>query len=223
MKEYIDKSPATDEREQLRQQILDLVGRYAEVAHAPKAFVAGQSAVAVSGKVYGASEMQALVDSALDFWLTTAVSTSVRETARRFLGVHHALTCNSGSSANLLAMRRADQPHAGDRAFKPGDEVITCAAGFPTTVNPLLQNGSCRYSSMSIFRPTTSTRRLDRGGGHRKPAPSWSRIRSAIRSISNGDERSRRSTICVVEDSCDALRRDLRRQDRSARSAISGR
>jgi CDP-6-deoxy-D-xylo-4-hexulose-3-dehydrase len=128
--------------EQLRAQILELTARYAELAHAQKPFAAGQSAVPVSGRVYGAPEMQALVDSALEFWLTTGRYNDLFEKRlAKILGVYNVLTCNSGSSANLLAATALTSPLLGDRALRPGDEVITCATGFPTTVNPLLQNG----------------------------------------------------------------------------------
>jgi CDP-6-deoxy-D-xylo-4-hexulose-3-dehydrase len=127
---------------QLRQMILDLVGEYARRHHAAPAFVPGVSSVPVSGKVYGAEDMCSLVDSALDFWLTTGRFNADFETrlAAR-LGVRHALTTNSGSSANLLALSSLTSHYLRDEALKPGDEVITCAAGFPTTVNPALQYG----------------------------------------------------------------------------------
>jgi CDP-6-deoxy-D-xylo-4-hexulose-3-dehydrase len=126
----------------LRQQILDLVAQYAELAHAPKPFVTGQSAAPVSGKVYGAPEMVSLVDSALDFWLTTGrFNDAFEKKLGAFLGLPHVLTCNSGSSANLLAISALTSPMLGDRALKAGDEIITCATGFPTTVNPIFQNG----------------------------------------------------------------------------------
>ena len=136
------KIPAAESAEQLRAQILELTARYAELAHAKKPFTAGQSPVPVSGRVYGAPEMQALVDSALEFWLTTGRFNDMFEKRlAKILGVYHVLTCNSGSSANLLAATALTSHLLGDRALKPGDEVITCATGFPTTVNPLLQNG----------------------------------------------------------------------------------
>ena len=126
----------------MRAQILELTERYAKLAHAPKPFVAGRSPVPVSGRVYGASEMVTLVDSALDFWLTTGrFNDAFEKRLAGVLGARFALTCNSGSSANLLAATALTSHLLGDRALKPGDEVITCATGFPTTVNPLLQNG----------------------------------------------------------------------------------
>lgn len=136
--------PANDTQnaDELRAQILELTARYAELAHAPKPFVAGQSPVPVSGRVYGANDMKALVDSALDFWLTTGRFNDMFEKRlAKFLGVYNVLTCNSGSSANLLAATSLTSHLLGERALKPGDEVITCATGFPTTVNPLIQNG----------------------------------------------------------------------------------
>jgi CDP-6-deoxy-D-xylo-4-hexulose-3-dehydrase len=128
--------------EGLRSAILEMTGAYAREAHAPKPFVPGESAVPVSGKVYGAKDMQYLVDSALDFWLTTGrFNDAFEERLAQRLGVRHALTTNSGSSANLLALSSLTSHYLGKEALKPGDEVITCAAGFPTTVNPALQYG----------------------------------------------------------------------------------
>jgi CDP-6-deoxy-D-xylo-4-hexulose-3-dehydrase len=126
----------------MRAHILGLVGQYADRHHATKPFVPGQSPVPVSGKVYGAPDMQMLVDSALDFWLTTGRFNDAFEAklADR-LGVQHVLTTNSGSSANLLALSTLTSHYLRKDALKPGDEVITVATGFPTTVNPSLQYG----------------------------------------------------------------------------------
>lgn len=126
----------------LRKVILELTGEYARRFHATPEFVPGASAVPVSGKVYGAKDMQNLVDSSLDFWLTTGRYNDAFEArlAQR-LGVAHALTTNSGSSANLLALSTLTSHYFRGDALKPGDEVITVATGFPTTVNPSLQYG----------------------------------------------------------------------------------
>lgn len=126
----------------LRTQILSLSERYAELAHGPKEFVPGTSTVPPAGKVLGAPEMRNLVDSALDFWLTTGRFNSKFEAVlAKATGARRTLTTNSGSSANLLAATALTSHVLGNKALKPGDEVITCATGFPTTVNPLLQNG----------------------------------------------------------------------------------
>ncbi|MBK4722825.1 lipopolysaccharide biosynthesis protein RfbH [Azospirillum sp. YIM DDC1] len=128
--------------EDLRRQILDLVAQYAELAHAPQPFDPGTSAVPVSGKVYGAEEMRLLVDSSLDFWLTTGrFNDAFEKRLAELVGAKHALTTNSGSSANLLALSALCSPLLKERALRPGDEVITVATGFPTTVNPALQYG----------------------------------------------------------------------------------
>jgi CDP-4-dehydro-6-deoxyglucose reductase, E1 len=130
---------STDE---LRARILELCREYARRKFAAQPFLPGQTAVPVSGKVFDESEVASLVDSSLDFWLTTGRFAA--EFERRFaayLGVRSVSLVNSGSSANLLAVSALTSPLLGERRLVPGDEVITVAAGFPTTVNPILQNG----------------------------------------------------------------------------------
>ncbi len=124
-----------------KSQILELVKQYCETEHKKPKFIAGQSPVPVSGKVYDYSDMQNLVESGLDFWLTTGrFNREFEKTLARFLGTQHVLTCNSGSSANLLALTALTSHLLKDKALKAGDEVITCATGFPTTINPILIN-----------------------------------------------------------------------------------
>ncbi|MGL5289487.1 MAG: lipopolysaccharide biosynthesis protein RfbH [Aeromonas sp.] len=126
----------------LREQISLLVGQYAEQAMAPKPFVAGSSVVPPAGKVIGARELQLMVEASLDGWLTTGrFNDAFEKKLGEYIGVSHVLTTTSGSSANLLAMTALTSHKLGDRALKPGDEIITVAAGFPTTVNPAIQNG----------------------------------------------------------------------------------
>lgn len=127
---------------EFRKLIVDLVGQYAEAHHAPRAFVPGESAVPVSGKVYGAKDMQLLAESALDFWLTTGrFNTEFEARLSKYIGVDHALTVNSGSSANLVAFSTLTSHYLRNDAVKAGDEMITVATGFPTTINPALQYG----------------------------------------------------------------------------------
>jgi CDP-6-deoxy-D-xylo-4-hexulose-3-dehydrase len=126
---------------QLREEISRLVAQYAEEACAPEPFTTGKSAVPPAGKVIGARELQLMVEASLDGWLTTGrFNEAFEHKLGEFLGVDHVLTTTSGSSANLLAMTALTSPKLGERALQPGDEVITVAAGFPTTVNPTLQN-----------------------------------------------------------------------------------
>jgi len=124
-------------------QILQLVERYLTQAMEPALFVAGQSVIPPSGKVLGADEIKNMVEAAMDGWLTTGrFNDAFEKKLAEFLGVQYALTTNSGSSANLLAFSALTSPKLGDRAIKPGDEVIGVAAAFPTTVNPILQFGA---------------------------------------------------------------------------------
>ena len=128
--------------EQLRKQISELVAQFADEKYRDEDFKAGETFVPPSGKVLGAKELQYMVDASLDGWLTTGrFNAEFEKRLADFLGVNHVLTTNSGSSANLLAMTALTSPRLGDRALVPGDEVITAAAGFPTTVNPAIQNG----------------------------------------------------------------------------------
>ncbi|MFZ1400612.1 MAG: lipopolysaccharide biosynthesis protein RfbH [Candidatus Promineifilaceae bacterium] len=127
--------------EALRQQILALVQEYYEAEHSQYTFTPGESEVPVSGRMFDAAEMVNLVDSSLDFWLTTGrYAEQFEGEFARWMGVRHAMLCNSGSSANLLALSALTSPKLNERQLKPGDEVITVAAGFPTTVNPIVQN-----------------------------------------------------------------------------------
>ena len=128
--------------ESLRQGIRTLVAEYHAEAFAAGTFEPGVTPIPVSGKVFGAEEMQNAVDAGLDFWLTTGRFAADFE--RRFaarMSARHALLVNSGSSANLLAVTALTSPMLEERRLVPGDEVLTVAAGFPTTVNPILQNG----------------------------------------------------------------------------------
>ena len=126
----------------IKKQILDLVAAYATEQYAPVNFVPGKSPVPVSGKVLGAAELQHLVEASLDGWLTTGRFNDLFEKKLgEFLGARFVLTVNSGSSANLLAFAALTSHELGDKALQPGDEVITVATGFPTTVNPMLLYG----------------------------------------------------------------------------------
>lgn len=129
--------------ETLRQEISKLVAQYAEKALAAKSFVPGETVIPPSGKVIGAKELQLMVEASLDGWLTTGrFNAEFEKKLADFIGVKHLITVNSGSSANLVAFNTLTSPKLGDRAIKKGDEVIGVAAGFPTTVNPIVQFGA---------------------------------------------------------------------------------
>jgi CDP-6-deoxy-D-xylo-4-hexulose-3-dehydrase len=207
MKDNAAKQPIPGSADEIKAQILELTARYAELVHAPKPFVAGQSPAPVSGRVYGASDMQALVDSALEFWLTTGRYNDMFEKRlAKFLGVYHVLTCNSGSSANLLAATALTSHLHGDRALKPGDEVITCATGFPTTVNPLLQNGLVPIF-VDVDIPTYNIR-PDQIEAAVTPKTRAIMVAHALGNPFDLDTVmavAKKHNLFVVEDSCDAL------------------
>ena len=129
-------------KDHLRQEILSLVAQYAELQYAPAVFEPGTTVVPPSGKVLGVHELQNMVEASLDGWLTTGrFNEAFQQRLADYMGVPYVLTTTSGSSANLLALTALTSPKLGARQLKPGDEVITVAAGFPTTVNPIIQNG----------------------------------------------------------------------------------
>jgi CDP-6-deoxy-D-xylo-4-hexulose-3-dehydrase len=130
-------------KDQLRQQILALVSQYGALASEARPFEPGVTMVPPAGKVVGAREMELMVEASLDGWLTTGrFNDQFEARLAAYLGVRHLITVNSGSSANLVAFQTLTSPMLGARAIRPGDEVIGVAAGFPTTVNPILQFGA---------------------------------------------------------------------------------
>lgn len=129
--------------ETLRTEIAALVKQYAKLQYQEKLFVAGETVVPASGKVIGETELQYMVEASLDGWLTTGrFNEQFEKELAEFIGIKHLITVNSGSSANLVAFSTLTSPKLGDRAIKKGDEVIGVAAGFPTTVNPIVQFGA---------------------------------------------------------------------------------
>jgi CDP-6-deoxy-D-xylo-4-hexulose-3-dehydrase len=127
----------------LREQIAVLVKEYAQIAYLPTSFIPGETLVPPSGKLMGYSELENMVSASLDGWLTAGrFNEEFERKLAKFLGVEYLITVNSGSSANLVAFNALTSSKLGDRAIKQGDEVIGVAAGFPTTVNPILQFGA---------------------------------------------------------------------------------
>lgn len=127
----------------LRKQISELVEQYAELQYQETPFEPGKTVVPPSGKVIGATELQYMVEASLDGWLTTGrFNAEFEKKLAEFIGVKHLITVNSGSSANLVAFSTLTSPKLGERSIKKGDEVIGVAAGFPTTVNPIVQFGA---------------------------------------------------------------------------------
>jgi CDP-6-deoxy-D-xylo-4-hexulose-3-dehydrase len=191
----------------LRSQISELVQQYADIAYAPQSFVPGQSAVPVSGKVIGTKELQLMVDASLDGWLTTGRFNAMFEKRlAEFLGVKYLITVNSGSSANLVAFSTLTSPKLADRAIKQGDEVIGVAAGFPTTVNPILQ-----FGAVPVFVDVDlATHNIDASKIEAAITPKTKAIMLA-HSLGNPFNLDVVTALCkkhnlwLVEDCCDAL------------------
>lgn len=193
--------------DKLRSQISELVQQYAELACMPEPFVPGHSHVPVSGKVIGAKELQLMVDASLDGWLTTGrFNTLFEERLAKFLGVKHLITVNSGSSANLVAFSTLTSPKLGERAIRQGDEVIGVAAGFPTTVNPILQ-----FGAVPVFVDVDlATHNIDASKIEAAITPKTKAIMLA-HSLGNPfnlevvTELCKKYRLWLVEDCCDAL------------------
>jgi CDP-4-dehydro-6-deoxyglucose reductase, E1 len=135
-------SPMKTKRDSLREDILRLADAYYEEAFAVRPFVPGETPVPVAGRVFDSAEIKSAVEASLDFWLTAGRFAEEFESGfAAFCGLPHAVLVNSGSSANLIALSSLMSEALGDERLRPGDEVITVAAGFPTTVNPIIQNG----------------------------------------------------------------------------------
>ena len=203
----LDEMRIADDPERLRQTILDLSALYAEMKHGPRTFTPGVSAVPVSGKVCGPDDMRSLVDSALDFWLTTGrFNDAFEERLRKLIGVRHAQTTNSGSSANLLALSSLTSPNLKGRALKPGDEVITVATGFPTTVNPSLQYGLVPVF-VDVDIPTYNIRAdmIEAAVSDRTRAIMLAHTLGNPFDLAEVMRVAKKYNLWVVEDCCDAL------------------
>jgi len=201
-------------QEALRAQILELVAQYQREAFPEKRFVPDQSPVPVSGKVFDHDELQHLVDASLDFWLTTGrFAKQFEQEFARFMGVRHAMLVNSGSSANLLALTALTSPLVGERRLRPGDEVITCAAGFPTTVNPILQNRLVPvFLDAHLPSYNLDVRRLEEAVSPRTRAIMVAHTLGNPFELDAVLSFARKHRLWVVEDACDAVGAEYRGQ-----------
>ncbi len=183
------------------------MAEYAELAHAPKPFTPGTSAVPPSGKVIGAAELQNMVEASLDGWLTTGRFNEAFEARlAAFLGVKHVSTVNSGSSANLVAFSALTSPRLGDRAIRPGDEVIGVAACFPTTVNPILQFGAVPVF-VDVDIPTYNIRadRIEAAISNKTKAIMLAHTLGNPFNLEVVTALCRKYGLWLIEDCCDAL------------------
>lgn len=193
--------------DEIRQRILALLSEFYDAEHKQPEFQPGVDMVRVSGKVFDADELTHLIDASLDLWLTTGrYALQFERNMAQFVGVRHAILCNSGSSANLLALASLTSDKLGTDRLLPGDEVITVAAGFPTTVNPIVQNGL-----VPVFVDTEPrTYNLDPATLENAISP---RTRAIMVAHTLGNpvdldailEVTKKHDLWFIEDSCDAL------------------
>ncbi len=196
-----------DRSQQLRQQIAKLVDEYAAIQYAPQAFLPGTTVVPPSGKVLGPAELKNMVEASLDGWLTTGrFNDAFEKRLAEYLGVKFLITTNSGSSANLLAFTALTSPKLGDRAIKPGDEVIGVAAGFPTTVNPILQFGAVPvFVDIELTTHNVDVSKIEAAISHKTKAIMLAHSLGNPFNIKAVKEICQRHNLWLVEDNCDAL------------------
>ncbi len=191
----------------LREQILQLSERYFEETFRSRPFVPGESPVPVAGKVLDAADLRNLIDASLDGWLTTGrFAAQFERRFARYFDVRGATLVNSGSSANLLAISCLTSPKLSDRRLRPGDEVITLAAGFPTTVNPIIQN-RCVPVFIDITVPTyqADASQLDAALSSRTRAIMIAHTLGNPYDLDRVASFAKQHSLWLIEDSCDAL------------------
>jgi CDP-4-dehydro-6-deoxyglucose reductase, E1 len=191
----------------LRRQILELTAEFHAEAFPTNDFVPGTSVVPVSGKVIGPDDICSVVDSALDGWFTTGrFAKDFERKLARFVGVRSASLVNSGSSANLVALSALTSPKLGDRALRPGDEVITVAAGFPTTVNPILQNRLVPvFLDVTVPTYEIDVTRLEEAYSPRVKAVMIAHTLGNVFDLEAITAFCKKYDLWLVEDCCDAL------------------
>ncbi len=196
-----------DREKRLTEEILEKVRELASERFAePRPFIPGETPVGYAGRVYDAEEMVNLVDSALEFWLTAGrFSSSLEENLAKYYGVRHASLVNSGSSANLVAFSALTSPNLGDRRIRPGDEVITVAAGFPTTVFPILQFGAVPvFVDITIPQYNIDVSQLEEALSSRTRAVMVAHTLGNPFDLDAVTAFCKRHELWLVEDNCDA-------------------
>ncbi|MSO44100.1 MAG: lipopolysaccharide biosynthesis protein RfbH, partial [Thermoleophilia bacterium] len=202
-----ETTPQDDAAGAIRAQILDLVREYHAVAYPDTPFVAGSSPIPVSGRVFDDDDIVKLVDSSLDFWLTAGrfAAEFEREFAKR-MGLRHCLLVNSGSSANLVAFSALTSPKLGDRQILPGDEVITAATGFPTTVNPTIQYGAVPvFVDVDIPTYNIDVTQLEEALSPRSKAVMVAHTLGNPFDLAAVTDFCRKHDLWLIEDCCDAV------------------
>ena len=192
----------------LRREILEKVREFHAAGQANKApFEPGKTPVHYAGRVHDADDIISLVDSSLDFWLTAGRFTEAFESGlAEFLGIENVLTVNSGSSANLVAFSTLTSPKLGEQRIKPGDEVITVAAGFPTTVNPAIQYGAVPvFVDVELGTYTPNLEAIEAAIGPKTKAVMMAHTMGVPPDLTELRALCDRHGLWLVEDNCDAL------------------
>lgn len=191
----------------LRREILDMLAEYFAEAFPTAEFTPGQSQVPVAGKMIDSGDLRSVVDSALDCWFTTGrFAEEFERKLARFVGVRCASLVNSGSSANLLAVSALTSPKLGERRLKPGDEVITVAAGFPTTVNPILQNRLVPvFVDVTIPTYEIDTNQLEAARSDKTKAIFIAHTLGNVFDLDAVTAFAKEHNLWLIEDCCDAL------------------
>ncbi len=205
----LDGPSTRQDPEAIRQQIGALVKDYYQAAFAQNgpSIRPGQTQIPFAGRVFDEDELQHLVDSSLDFWLTSGrFAKRFERDFARYYGLRSALLVNSGSSADLLALTALTSPRLGDRALQPGDEVITVAAGFPTTVNPIFQNGLVPvFVDVDVPTYNVDVTQLDAALSPRTRAVMIAHTLGNPFDAEKVSEFCKRHGLWLVEDCCDAV------------------
>lgn len=193
--------------EDLRSQIAALVDKYTAIAHRSTPFLAGLTAVPPSGKLIDGTEIKYMVDAALDGWLTTGrFNDAFEKKLADFIGVKHVITVNSGSSANLVAFNTLTSPKLKTRAIQRGDEVIGVAAGFPTTVNPIIQFGAIPvFVDVDLFTHNIDANKIEAAISTKTKAIMLAHSLGNPFNLDVVIHLCKKYNLWLIEDCCDAL------------------
>jgi CDP-6-deoxy-D-xylo-4-hexulose-3-dehydrase len=198
---------SSNNSKEIRKNILNLVCEYFKSTHAIKPFLAGKSLIPVSGKVFDENELETLVASSLDFWLTAGrFNDEFEKQLAKIIGINFVLTTNSGSSANLLAISALTSDRLEDKALKPNDEIITVAAGFPTTINPILQNNLVPvFVDVDLDTYAVNVEQLEKAITKKTKAIILAHTLGNPFNIDKVKSLSTQNDLWFIEDCCDAL------------------
>lgn len=193
--------------DEIKKEIFDKVVEYYKLKHRKEKFIPGKSNIPYAGRVYDEKEIISLIDSALDFWLTAGrFAKQFEKEFAEFLGVKHCLLTNSGSSANLLAVSSLTSPSLEEKQLKPGDEVITVSAGFPTTVNPIVQNNLIPvFIDVNLDTYNIQSDKIEGAISDRTKAIFLAHTMGNPFNLDAVMEIAKKYDLWLIEDNCDAL------------------